>query len=159
MWFLRTCPNRQSLAPPVTREAELASAQARADDGLSKRWVNPFPLGQPAPVIRALDEEEPLEPFRPPMQQRPRRGDQHVSLRPSMHVQGEPQSSRRPFDRLVRSASRAPSAQSGAALATPPPQSEKRPSQAAGARRAETRARVKPVPSLDDFDDPVEAEG
>ncbi len=160
MWFMRTCPNRQSLAPPVTREAQLAAAQVGADSGMATPWVNPFPIVPPEPVIRTKGTPLPTAPF---MQQRPRRGDQHISLRPSMHVQGEPQATRRPFDRLVRSSTHAPGARPQSERdSTPPPRSQRRPSGAAAARSSDRpkdgRAASRLVPSLDDFDDPFEVE-
>lgn len=160
MWFLRTCPNRRSLAPPVSEMARAVSELISAEGPLSRRWVNPFEgESLEGPLIREK-EPEPRSSRQPSMLERARRGESLVSLRPSMHVEGG--ASRGPFDRLVRS-SLPTSARSGKPVSTPEPGPRESdfpaPATTVTRRTAAPNGPVSAKPQVDAFDDPLEAEG
>lgn len=161
MWFLRTCPNRRSLAPSVGESAQALQELAAAEGPLSTRWVNPFEGRTDHPIIR--EKEAPVfdDLADPPMAERPRRGDNLVSLRPSIHVEGG--ATRGPFDRLVRShippslrplprpSPSDPTLESD--FPAPPASTARRSAAPAVSNRSPSVA-----PSVDAFDDPLEAE-
>lgn len=160
MWFLRTCPNHRSLAPPVSEMARAVSELISTDGPLSRRWVNPFEgEGADGPLIR----EKALAPRssrQPSMHERARRGENSVSLRPSMHVEGG--AARGPFDRLVRNSLPAASrpGKPVAAPASEPRDSEfPVPATTVTRRTAAPNGPVSAKPQVDAFDDPLEAEG
>lgn len=157
MWFLRTCPNRRSLAPPVSETARVVAKQISGDGPLSSRWVNPFEGPDASPVIREKDSGAPVSVRE--LSERARRGENLVSLRPSMHVEGGP-TSRGPFDRLVRS-SLPPSSRRQPAPPPEPVDSDFPPPSATVARKSAAPGAAVPSakPSVDAFDDPAEAEG
>lgn len=160
MWFLKTCPNRRSMAPPVTDAARAASELIFGDGPLAKRWVNPFDGAMAAPVIRTKESDEPAAPHEATIVERARRGEHSVSLRPSIHIEPTP-SARGPFDRLVRS-SLPPSARPRTPSPSMPPGSQFPAPASAVARKSAGPTAPTPsrAPSVDAFDDdPLEAEG
>lgn len=162
MWFLRTCPNRRSLAPSVGESAQALQEFVAAEGPLSTRWVNPFEGRADYPIIREKELPGFDDLTDPPMAERPRRGDNLVSLRPSMHVEGG--AARGPFDRLVRSQvppslrPRPRPSPSDPVLESdfpaPPASTARRSAAPSTASRNPSVA-----PSVDAFDDPLEAEG
>jgi putative nucleotidyltransferase with HDIG domain len=160
MWFLRSSPNRRSLAPPVSETSRAMSKMLSSAGPLSKAWVNPFEGNLDAPIIRDKPSPEP-GPVRE-LSERPRRGESLVSLRPSMHVEGS--AARGPFDRLVKS-SQVPTSRSRNPQPTreplesdfPPPSATIPRRSAAPAAAAAATPSI--TPSVDAFDDPVEAKG
>jgi hypothetical protein len=159
MWFLRSSPNRRSLAPPVSETSRTESKLITSEGPLSKRWVNPFEGNLEAPTIRDKEPSEPL--LVRELSERPRRGESLVSLRPSMHVEGGP-TVRGPFDRLVKS-SLPPSARSRNARPAPEPSESDFPPPSVTVTRLTASPATSVAPSakplVDAFDDPVEAEG
>ncbi len=162
MWFLKTCPNRRSLAPSVGESAQAMSELLAAEGPLSKRWVNPFDGHADGPVIREKELAATDDLADPPMLERPRRGETLVSLRPSIHVEGP--AVRGPFDRLVRSQIPASLRPSPSARPSAPPLESAFPAPPASTARRSAAPAVSTkhpslAPSVDAFDDPAEAEG
>jgi putative nucleotidyltransferase with HDIG domain len=133
LWFVRTTPNRRSMAPPVGRRRSQRSLQLKPSGG----FTVPLPsIKAPSmgPVVREVESSQPNQ--QPVLiSERPRRGERAVSLRPSIQVQSAA-AERNPFERLTRPNS---------ASVAPEP---KRPSNGTHSTPAAQSARLKSLPPI-----------
>lgn len=135
VWFVRSTPNRRSMAPPINprsrrgarRDSTRESNRGKKSPDSTPRSINP--------VVRELEAQEPTVQA-VLISERPRRGERAVSLRPSVQVQPAG-SERHPFERLTR-----PSA------ASKPPTPERRASGGAPAPTSAQAARLKSLPPI-----------
>lgn len=130
VWFVRTTPNRQSMAPPVQRRRRSNRTTGSTPTAVSTPRPSAMPADIESNVSRSVRPSPPVL-----LSERPRRGEQAVSLRPSIQVQAAG-AERNPFERLARPASVSAVPRSSSALPS-------------ANRRASTAAKVSsPAPSF-----------